>query len=404
MRDERLPKALGDLVGPRLPQRGRRPVDLPPGRGLRGGRALPRRRARRPPLPLRAVVRAARGLHRPPLHLLRRRRRRPPVRAWPPASTRWCVGESQILGQVRDAWERARQEEAAGARLSPLFRQALEVGKRARTETAIARGITSLSQAAVAMAAERLGSLRAATWSCSAPARWAPAWSTRWPRRRRAAGAEVTVVANRTWDRAEQLAERAGGRAVDPRRAARRPGRGRPAAHQHRLARGRARAPTSWRRRWRGRPGRPLLIVDLGMPRDIDPAVADLPGVTLLDLADVRALRRTPTSTSAARRWAGPGHRRRGGRALGRGHRRARPPPPSPPCTSGPRSCAPPSWTATATAWPASTPAEREAVEALTRGLLAKLLHDPTVRLKDAPARPGASAWPAPCASCSISR
>ncbi|HJV09158.1 MAG TPA: glutamyl-tRNA reductase, partial [Acidimicrobiales bacterium] len=69
------------------------------------------------------------------------------------------VGETQILGQVRDAWERARQEEAAGARLSALFRQALEVGKRARTETAIARGITSLSQAAVAMAAERLSAL-----------------------------------------------------------------------------------------------------------------------------------------------------------------------------------------------------------------------------------------------------
>ncbi|MGI9022431.1 MAG: glutamyl-tRNA reductase, partial [Acidimicrobiales bacterium] len=67
------------------------------------------------------------------------------------------LGESQILGQVRDAWDRARAEGTAGPRLSALFRHALEVGKRARTETAIGRGIVSLAHAAVAMANERLG-------------------------------------------------------------------------------------------------------------------------------------------------------------------------------------------------------------------------------------------------------
>src|ERR687893_1952214 len=62
------------------------------------------------------------------------------------------LGESQVLGQVRDAWERAREEGAAATGLSALFRHSLEVGKRARSETAISQGITSLSQAAVAMA------------------------------------------------------------------------------------------------------------------------------------------------------------------------------------------------------------------------------------------------------------
>ena len=69
------------------------------------------------------------------------------------------LGESEILGQVKQAWERAREEGAAGPTLNLLFRHALEAGKRARTDTAIGRHITSVSQAAVAMAAERLGGL-----------------------------------------------------------------------------------------------------------------------------------------------------------------------------------------------------------------------------------------------------
>ena len=59
------------------------------------------------------------------------------------------LGESEVLGQVRSAWERARAEGAAGSALSALFRHAVEVGKRARSETGIARGVTSVSQAAV---------------------------------------------------------------------------------------------------------------------------------------------------------------------------------------------------------------------------------------------------------------
>ena len=83
------------------------------------------------------------------------------------------LGESEILGQVKQAWERAREEGAAGPALNLLFRHALEAGKRARTDTGIARNITSVSQAAVAMAAERLGGLAGRRSSCSAPARWA---------------------------------------------------------------------------------------------------------------------------------------------------------------------------------------------------------------------------------------
>jgi len=65
------------------------------------------------------------------------------------------LGESEVLGQVRRAWERAQGEHASGPVLGGLFRHAVETGKRVRSETAIARGITSLSHGAVALAADR---------------------------------------------------------------------------------------------------------------------------------------------------------------------------------------------------------------------------------------------------------
>ena len=65
------------------------------------------------------------------------------------------LGEGEVLRQVRDAAEAGRQENALGTVLGPLFRHAVEAGKRARTETAIQRGTTSLAHAAVELAADR---------------------------------------------------------------------------------------------------------------------------------------------------------------------------------------------------------------------------------------------------------
>ena len=69
------------------------------------------------------------------------------------------IGEHEILGQVRTAWERSAEHGIVGSTLGPLFRHAVETGKRARTDTAIGRGIASVSQAAVALATEQLGGL-----------------------------------------------------------------------------------------------------------------------------------------------------------------------------------------------------------------------------------------------------
>jgi len=295
------------------------------------------------------------------------------------------LGESQILGQVRDAWERARAEQAAGSRLSLLFRQALEVGKRARTETAIARGITSLSQAAVALASERLSGLAdrtvvvlgAGEMGAGLVAEVAEA---------DVPGSRVTV-ANRTWARAEQLAERAGGRAVAL--------DGLPealvSADLLLTSTGSSSVvltAADLDRALATRRSQPLLIVDLGMPRDVDPAVADLPGVSLLGLADVETFveariderRREVVPVRAivaeeVERWV---------EAVTARH--------ATPTVAALRQRAEDVRVAELARYRNRLadlePREREAVEALTRGLLGKLLHDPTVRLKDAAGSP----------------
>ena len=295
------------------------------------------------------------------------------------------VGETQILGQVRDAWERARQEEAAGARLSLLFRQALEVGKRARTDTAIARGITSLSQAAVAMAAERLSSLPernvvvlgAGEMGAGLIDEVADA---------AVPGSRVTV-ANRTWARAQQLAERAGGRAVtldglaaalaDADLLLTSTGSTTVVVTAEQLSDVLA-----------ARPDRSLLIVDLGMPRDIDPAAADLAGVSLLGLADVERFvaanldeRRKEVAPVRAivaeevERWVEATTARQATPTVSALHQRA-------------EELRAAELDRYRNRLAGLEPRERAAVEALTRSLLAKLLHDPTVRLKDAAGSP----------------
>ena len=193
------------------------------------------------------------------------------------------LGESEILRQVRNAWERAREEGAAGTRLSSLFRHALEVGKRARSETAIGRGVTSLSQAAVDMVTDRLGTLDGTRLVILGAGEMGPAW----PPTSTPGGPDV-IVASRTRKRAAALARRVGARAVDIETLP-------DALADADVLLTSTGSPTvvltasDLTDVVDRRDGEPLLIVDMGMPRDVDPAVGRLPGVTLLDLADLRA-------------------------------------------------------------------------------------------------------------------
>jgi glutamyl-tRNA reductase len=182
------------------------------------------------------------------------------------------------------AWDRAREEGAAGAALNLLFRHALEAGKRARTETGIARNITSVSQAAVALAGQRLGGLAGRRVLVLGAGEMGEAMVLGLAK----AGVADIAVANRTWDRAVELAERAGGRPVRLLDV--------PAAMADvdvLLSSTGAASPLleveDVEAIVAARDGRPLLIVDIAVPRDVDPAVGALDGVTLLDMDDLRA-------------------------------------------------------------------------------------------------------------------
>lgn len=194
------------------------------------------------------------------------------------------VGEAEILGQTRRAWEIAQTEGAAGSQLNLLFRHALETGKRARTETSIGRHIASVSTAAVAMAAQHLGSLQGR----SVLVIGAGEMGEGMVRAIMESGISDLLIANRTPERAQELAERLGGRAIglDELPAALTKvdllltGTGANSmiiehAHVDRVM--------------QNRNGRDILVVDVAVPRDVDPAAGQIPGVTILDMDDLRA-------------------------------------------------------------------------------------------------------------------
>src|SRR4051812_31847759 len=117
------------------------------------------------------------------------------------------LGETEILGQVRGAWEVAQAEGGAKATLNLLFRHALETGKRARTETGISRSTTSVSHAAVEMATERLGSLGGRRMLVVGAGEMGEGVAVALLD----AGASSITVTNRTHSRAVELAARVGG-------------------------------------------------------------------------------------------------------------------------------------------------------------------------------------------------
>jgi glutamyl-tRNA reductase len=289
------------------------------------------------------------------------------------------VGESEILGQVGDAWELARTEGSTASMLNLLFRHALEVGKRVRTETGIGRGITSVAQAAVAMATDRLGTLAGRRVLLLGAGEMAEGMAVAIA----AAGSVEVVVANRTWSTAKALAERFDGRAVRltdlPAELAladvllTSTGATTIMLEHADLATAMAR-----------RDGRPLLIVDIAMPRDVDPAAGAIDGVTLLDMDDLRRF----VDAGVAQRQREATRARSvieeelvRYRALTTAREAA-------PLVTALRDHAESIRVAELARIDARLgdldDAQRDAVEAVTKGIVAKLLHDPTVRLKDA--------------------
>ncbi len=194
------------------------------------------------------------------------------------------VGESEILGQVKAAARAAREAGSVGAELGKMFAAAARAGKRARTETAISRGAFSVGRCAVEMAKNVFGSLRGRAILILGAGKMAETAA----RYLQAQGAAAILVVNRTHRRAQELARELGGRALRYDQLAQ-------GLLQADIAISSTSAPhfvllqehvTEAMRR---REGRPLLLIDIAVPRDIDPQVAHIPGVHLYDIDDLGA-------------------------------------------------------------------------------------------------------------------
>ncbi len=289
------------------------------------------------------------------------------------------LGEAEIQGQVKRAYELALVEGATGPILNRLFRGALSAGGRAREETGISETGVSVPSVAVELARRTLGDLterRVLMVGAGETAELVAKALT-------ARGVATVFVANRHYDRAIGLAQRFSGQAVrfeelptqmaeadivvsatnSPHHIVERDGLGQVMAE---------------------RDGRPLLAIDLAVPRDIEPACRELPGVTLYDIDDVqkivernasgresearRAERLIETELDRFERWLAAlevvptiaALRERGDevvrRILAENENR----------------------------WESLSEADRARMEAMAKAVASRLLHEPTVRMRRA--------------------
>ncbi|MCB9418216.1 MAG: glutamyl-tRNA reductase [Ardenticatenaceae bacterium] len=193
------------------------------------------------------------------------------------------LGEPQILGQVNSAYTAAAQTHAAGPVLRRLFEAAIRAGKRARTETAISSNPASISSVAIALAQTAAGSLADKTAVIIGAGEMAELALKALQARQISA---VTVV-NRTCPRAQLLTDRLGGTA-----------RGLDELGEQLLTADIVISATGAphfildaaliERLMEKRNGRALVLIDIAVPRDIDPQAALIPGVILFDVDDLQ--------------------------------------------------------------------------------------------------------------------
>jgi glutamyl-tRNA reductase len=193
------------------------------------------------------------------------------------------VGEAEVQGQVKRAYELALVEGVTGPITNRLFRDALGAGKRVRTETAISRSHVSVSSVAVDLAEGVLGDLSSRRVLVVGAGENGELTAQALHRR----GAHTVFVANRRYDRAIGLAQRFGGTAIRfddmPAQLAEVDIVVTCTSSPHQIV-GRDELALVTEQR----EGRPLLMIDIAVPRDIDPSVRDLPGLTLYDMDDLQ--------------------------------------------------------------------------------------------------------------------
>jgi glutamyl-tRNA reductase len=289
------------------------------------------------------------------------------------------VGEAEIQGQVKRAYELALKAGVTGPVSNRLFRDALATGKRVRAETEIGRSQVTVSSVAVSLAGEFLGGELASRRVLVIGAGENAELAARALRER---GVDTVFIANRRYDRALGLAKRFGGEAVAfddlPAQLERADIVVSSTGAPHQIL-GREELELVAERR----PGRPLVLIDLAVPRDIDPEVAGCPGVALYDMDDLqrtvahnmggreaeaaRARQLVDEEVASFERWLQSldvvptiaALREHGEQVVEHVLRENE------------------------SRWETLSEADRKRVEALARSVVGRLLHEPTLRLKD---------------------
>jgi glutamyl-tRNA reductase len=287
------------------------------------------------------------------------------------------VGEAEVQGQVKRAFDEALAAGTTGTLTNHLFRAALQTGKRVRSETSVGAGPASVPSVAVALAREVVGDLAGR----EVVVLGAGETSELAARALAEQGVRTLFVVNRRRQRGLALAERYGGRATSfdelPEALSRTDIVVAATASPHVILAAEDLAAVLARR-----DGRPLLLIDLAVPRDVDPECGELPGVAVYDVDDLEVVVRRTRSVRQvqARRaegvieeeiqrfavWLGSLEVQPTVAALqARGEEVAR------------RVLAD-----NAGRWESLSERDRERVEALARAVVRRLLHEPTLRMK----------------------
>jgi glutamyl-tRNA reductase len=195
------------------------------------------------------------------------------------------VGEPQILGQVKDAWQLARERQTVGPILDRCLTMAFRGAKRVRSETEIARGGASVASVAVDLARSIFGELQGSTVALIGAGEMARQAALHL----RAAGAAKTLVVNRSRERGESLAVAVDGRYLDWEQLSEAliqadvvvtsTGASEPIIDARMM-----------RKVMRKRRGAPIFLVDIAVPRDVDPKVGRLDSVYVYDVDDLQKI------------------------------------------------------------------------------------------------------------------
>jgi glutamyl-tRNA reductase len=287
------------------------------------------------------------------------------------------VGEAEIQGQVKRAYEAARGRETTGPLTNRLFSAALQTGKRVRAETAVGERHLSLPAVAVALARERLGALDHLTVVVVGTGETSELAA----RALSASGARTVFVASRRRDRAIALAKRYGGESLSFDELPVALGSAdilvTATASPHLLLEAPELAQVMARR-----PARPLLLIDLAVPRDIDSTCRELDGVSLYDIDDLEAVssRNRTVRHAEARRAEGIIEEEIQTFAGWLGSLEVLP------TISALREraiqIADQVVAENQGKWESASPRDLERVQALARAILNRLLHEPTLRMK----------------------